>query len=241
MNGNATVNMPKVVNPGQTVDISITLTAPTNAGSYRGYWVLMTRDGKYFGLGRNAADPFFVDIKVNQGLTTVYKFTSNYCDAIWTTAAETLGCPGDLTSSKGYVTRVENVQMENGQFATGQSLLMSPQVTSDGFIQGVFPAFTVQNGDRFRAILNCAYLATGCNAKLQLGYQVGDGTVTNIWKNDEVYDGQYLEVDTDLSALSGKTVKFILSVLANGSPDNDKLVWVNPRIERLSNLVTPTP
>lgn len=241
MGGDAVVHIPAVIDPGETVDISITLTAPTAAGSYRGYWVLKTRNGELFGLGGRASDAFYVDIQVNQAFTTVYKFTSNYCDAVWSNSLETLGCPGEINNPKGYVTRVDNVQMENGQFASGQSLLMVPQSVDDGLIFGIFPPFTIQNGDRFRARINCGYQTEGCDIKIELDYKIGDANEVMLWKYHEVYDGQYREVDTDLSPLEGKTVKFIFIGMANGSPQNDRLVWVNPRIDRLSNLVTPSP
>lgn len=48
------------VAPGQTVDISVSLTAPASAGSYRGYWRLRDGAGVLFGL---ATGSFWVDIK----------------------------------------------------------------------------------------------------------------------------------------------------------------------------------
>jgi hypothetical protein len=42
-------------------------------------------------------------------------------------------------------------------------------------------------------------------------------------------------VTIDLSSLSGEKVKFILSVLANGSAHEDFALWVNPRITRQSS------
>jgi len=51
-----------VVNPGETVDISVELRSPAAPGSYRGYWRLRAADGSTFGL-TNGND-FWVDIKV---------------------------------------------------------------------------------------------------------------------------------------------------------------------------------
>jgi hypothetical protein len=52
-----------VVNPGQTVDISIQLTAPSTTGTYRGYFKLRDSDGVMFGIGASGNDAFYVQIK----------------------------------------------------------------------------------------------------------------------------------------------------------------------------------
>lgn len=50
-----------VVNPGDTVDISVDLKAPDPAGAYRGYWRMRDAGGVVFGLSNGNA--FYVDIK----------------------------------------------------------------------------------------------------------------------------------------------------------------------------------
>jgi hypothetical protein len=52
------------VEPGETVDLSVALTAPTDVGTYRGKWQLRNADGKLFGVGREADNPFWVKIVV---------------------------------------------------------------------------------------------------------------------------------------------------------------------------------
>jgi hypothetical protein len=42
----------------------------------------------------------------------------------------------------------------------------------------------------------------------------------------------YYRVDVSLSSLAGQSVKFILTVLANGSPTGDRALWIAPRIVR---------
>ena len=49
-----------VINPGQNVDISVDLVAPSSAGNYKGYWMLREPGGAIFGLSTGA---FWVDIK----------------------------------------------------------------------------------------------------------------------------------------------------------------------------------
>jgi hypothetical protein len=228
------------VNPGQSVDVSINLKAPDAEGSYRGYWVLRNAAGVLFGLGSTAKDPFYVDIKVAGGMTQVYDFARNYCDAAWNSGAGNLACTVN-GSNQGYAAKVDNPQLEDGKVYNGVGLLTMPENTQNGYLQGYYPAFAVQKGDRFRAIINCAYLAKGCNVIFRLDYQINNEAVNTIWDYQEAYEGQYYTVDTDLSPLAGKQVKFILTILANGSAEKDKPLWVAPRIERPSNLVTPSP
>lgn len=66
MSGPVAAALPGYVAPGQTVDVSVTLTAPSKAGDYVGYWMLRGPDGTYFGAGRQAENAFFVDISVEE-------------------------------------------------------------------------------------------------------------------------------------------------------------------------------
>ena len=59
----ASFNMPGYVNPGQTVDISVNLTAPYAQGIYEGFWKLEDPNGNFFGVGPNSVD-FDVEIAV---------------------------------------------------------------------------------------------------------------------------------------------------------------------------------
>ncbi len=229
------------VKPGQFVDISVNLTAPTDEGTYRGYWLLRNATGVLFGLGPSDREPFYVDIKVaTGGMTTVYDFANSVCSATWNSGSGKLDCPAS-GSNKGYATKGDNPQLEDGQIYKGAGLLTVPENINNGFIQGYYPAFAVGKGDRFRAIVNCSYLANGCNATFRLDYQINNDAVQTIWQYAEGYEGKYYTVDIDLSSLAGNQVKFILTILANGSPENDKMLWAGPRIDRPTNLVTPSP
>ncbi len=60
MNGPTVQALSGNVNPGQTVDISVNLTAPSSNGTYTGYWGLRNPSGVIF-------THFYVQIKVNGG------------------------------------------------------------------------------------------------------------------------------------------------------------------------------
>jgi hypothetical protein len=49
-----------VINPGQNIDVSVDLVAPSSAGNYKGYWMLREPGGAIFGLSTGA---FWVDIQ----------------------------------------------------------------------------------------------------------------------------------------------------------------------------------
>ena len=101
----------------------------------------------------------------------------------------------------------------------------------DGVISGLYPEFTVQAGDRFKAVIGCRYNGTACNVKFQLNYRDSGGTLHPLGEWTEVYDGNLTHLDVDLSPLAGQTVRFVLAVLANGSSAQDWAVWLFPRIE----------
>lgn len=63
INGPTQVPLPGKVKPGETVDLSVDLTAPTQPGDYRGYWRLQDPSGNTFGMGTSSAS-FWVEIIV---------------------------------------------------------------------------------------------------------------------------------------------------------------------------------
>ncbi|MBC8335067.1 MAG: hypothetical protein ISR59_00485 [Anaerolineales bacterium] len=67
MGNNIEVKLPEYVAPGNTIDISIPLTAPSTVGHHRSYWLLRNASGVLFGYGDNANKTFFVDIYAVDG------------------------------------------------------------------------------------------------------------------------------------------------------------------------------
>jgi len=66
MGGTTAVRLPGYVAPGQTVDVSVTLTAPDEMGKKVGYWMLRNPSGALFGYGEKANQAFYVEIKVKK-------------------------------------------------------------------------------------------------------------------------------------------------------------------------------
>jgi hypothetical protein len=74
MGGQAAVQLTTgTVSPGQTVDISVDLTAPSTPGTYKGYWKLRNNSGVVFGIGLDASVAFWVEIEVVPATTTIVR------------------------------------------------------------------------------------------------------------------------------------------------------------------------
>ena len=260
---------------GETVDISINMTAPTASGTYRGYWMFKNADGALFGIGTQANKPWWVEIKVTGGPTatlgaptatatqggptatatvpaatatpladTAYNFAENACNASWHSGAgpDALACPGKDGDAKGFVLKLTNPKLETGTVDNRAGILTFPQNVQDGYIQGIYPSFSVKSGDRFQSTINCDYGASNCYVVFRLDYQTGSEPIKTFWGPFlERNEGQSFNLDVDLTPLAGKDVKFILTVLSVGSPTGDRAVWVGPRIYRPSgNMTVPT-
>jgi len=233
MGAPSVVYMPMNVVPGATVDITVNMTAPTTPGHYRGYWMIRNASSVLFGVGPAGTWSFFIDIVVSTTSYSVgYDFVSNYCAATWTSGAGVLPCPGTDGNPSGYVLQVASPLLENGTYDTAPGLIVAPQAVTDGFIAGTYPAFLVQSGDRFQSIVSCAYGVTSCYVTFRLDYQIGAGPVQTFWSFKEKTEGSFYRANIDLSSLAGQNVKFILKVLASGTPAGDRVVWGAPRIVR---------
>jgi hypothetical protein len=254
MGGPDSALIPVSVAPGQTVDITIPLTSPTTAGTYRGYWKLKNNTGVPFGIGSTAAVSFWVEIKVtgtgiNPGTATPtatlgtpstpatavpgtsYDFVANVCAAKWYSGAGELPCPGTNGDAKGFVLITNPSKLETGANDNRTGLLTHPQNINNGYIQGIYPSYTVKSGDKFRTTIGCEHGSTSCYVVFRLDYSVsGSTTIQTFWAFVERYEGQVYNADIDLTPLAGQNVKFILTVLATGSPAGDRALWVAPII-----------
>ena len=235
MGGPSSISLPSEVAPNQTIDLSVNLTAPNAVGSYRGYWLLKNASGGVFGIGVLGNKPFWLAVNVAGGpppsSANGYDFVAHACEAQWTSGAGVLACP-DTNPTNGTIMVVNNPRLENNTVDSRPALLTIPQNVYNGLIRGIYPPFTVQNGDHFKSIVNCEYAQRSCYVVFRLDYQIDNGPIQNLWAFGERYEGLYYQADIDLSPLAGKNVKFILGVNANGSPTGDRAMWVAPAIVR---------
>lgn len=241
MGSTASVAMPSSVAPGSNVDVSVNMTAPNAAGHYLGYWKFKNAAGTLFGIGVNANRSWWVEINVNgtSGGGVGYDFTANASSAVWSSGAGGLSFPGTDGDAKGFALKIDQPNFESGVTATQPGLLVSPHQITNGYIQAVYPDFTVQSGDRFQATVGCQAGATSCYVAYRLDYQVGN-TVRTFWTFREKFEGWTYTANLNLSPLAGQTVKFVLYVSAWGSPVGDRALWGNPVIARQGVTITPT-
>jgi hypothetical protein len=231
--GPTAVSVPGNVAPGQTIDIPVNFTAPNQVGSYTSYWKLRSASGVLFGTGSSDAS-IYAAIKVAGYTVGAYDFIASACDAVWENDSRNLPCPGTDGDNNGYVLAMNSPKLEDGK-SIGNALLTYPEKINNGIITGEYPGFTIQTGDRFQASVACMHKADDCDATFRLQYQIGNGNIRTLGQWREVYEGGSYPINIDLSFLNGEKVKFIFTVLSNGSSHEDFALWVTPRITRQSS------
>jgi hypothetical protein len=231
MSGEKVNPLPRSVPPGDTIDLSVNLEAPPNSGDYTGYWTLRNASNVLFGKGEKL---FSVKIIVIDPHTFSgrFSFTDDPCLAEWSNNAGYVGCPGKKGDSNGFVYYSEDFKIENDYNEDEPTLIMHPKSTTDGYIRGKFPWFKVKSGNNFTAQIGCLYDEKSCNARFQLDYQLSDGSIHTLKSWNEKYDGKYSHISASLNSLAGKTVRFILTVKANGSAADDTVFWLLPVINK---------
>jgi len=227
------IALPATVGPGRSVDLSIQLTAPNQDGHYRGYWKLRNASDIQFGLGATGEATLYVDVNVSGYTVTGYDLATNLCEANWRNEDGALPCPGTEGANSGFVYMINAPRMEDGK-VRGIGLLTFPQRINDGIITGKYPAIKIQTGDHFKALIGCLNKANDCDMIFKLEYQIGSDPLKPLGQWREIYEGEYYPIDIDLSFLNGEKVKFVLTILANGSSHEDYGLWINPQVTRQS-------
>jgi hypothetical protein len=268
MNGPDSVHLPINVAPDQTVDISVDLIAPNTPGKYQGFWHLQRPDGKAFLLNASVNDHIWVKINViapalstltptpavssatPSGLTPIaqptsaldvtYDFVENACAAKWVSTDGTLPCPGLDGDIQGFVVTSNQANLEDGTTAPLPTLLTFPSSSSNGTIQGTYPEIQILAGDHLQTTVSCEQGATSCSVLFSIRYLDSSGTSHDLWTLGEFYDGEYFNLDLDLSKFAGQKVEFVLGVSSLGSSVGDRALWVAPRIVHFP-LAAPTP
>ncbi|NIW44827.1 MAG: hypothetical protein GWN30_08695 [Gammaproteobacteria bacterium] len=226
----STTAMPHRVYPGEVVDIEVEMKAPSEKGTYKGYWLLRDEDGDKFGLGSGANHPFWVSIKVVQSQASMsYDFAENICNATWKTDEHTLPCQGSSQAYSNYVQFTSTFQMESGKIEDEPAIIVN--VETGDRVRGIFPSYTVQDGDHFVSQIGCIYDNESCKVEVKFRYSVvgtSDNGVLGEWQ--ERYDENTTMIDIDLSTLVGKEVVFILDLSAKSSSDTNEIFWFVPGI-----------
>jgi len=256
MGAPAFVTLPRIVTPGESIDLSIDLTAPENPGTYKGVWSFEDQTGQRFGLGNNGTGEIWVQVEVISAPTSTftpmpeptqtstltptppfisgleiraYDFVSEACSAAWTKDNLAIPCPGP---DGGADASIATPALEDGS-TPGYPAIRARPGAANATVSGMYPEYEVRPGDHFRAIVSCEANTPACSALLRLSYLDSSGAINDLWAVGEFQDGNYSLVDVDLSALAGQRVKLILNATALNADPNNNIFWVSPGIYRL--------
>ena len=234
MNGPASVAFDKEIKPGQTVDLSIKLFAPSAAGSYAGYYKLRDDKGVTFGLGADGSNTFYVKINVAVATLADLHLAKVTCTAVWKSQAYTIACPSpsyDFTN--GSVTTVSKPKLEGGYTDDEPAIVMVPNNGQGGFVVGRFPSLQIKSGDHFKTIIGLMDSYKNGSVIFQLNYSANGGSDQNLGTWTKTYTSSFVTIDIDLSSLAGKKVVFVLRVLNDDNSSKDDVAfWLNPTIVR---------
>ena len=234
------------IEPGETVDMSITFTAPSAEGIHTSYWKMRNQNGGIFGTGTDASEAFWVKIKVANPSGVAYNFSNHVCDADWRTKDGQIPCTPAVGTrweipktenvlnvlEAGSVEVVDSPKLETGRKDDEVAIVVHPNGGDGGYVSGKFPQRKILAGDWFRTTIGCMYDNPKCNVTFKLEYQVDGGKVQSLGTWKQKYDESIQNIDIDLSFLAGKRVVFILTVQNNGSSEGDWVFWLFPRIAR---------
>jgi len=246
------IPLPASVAPGQEIDLSLTLRAPSRTGTFQAYWLLQDPSGRRFGVGLDADR--FIWVKIRAGAlpvtptatpvsTTIpgsaLDFVAGACSAQWVGPNGPLPCFAVEDSSGGSVGILTRPRLEDGSLSSLPALRILPGL-ADRPIQGLYPDYYVLPGDRFQTSVSCEQGADLCSVLFEFAYQDEGGAEHLLWTFGEFQDGRYFSLDLDLSPLAGQNAGFILRVSPLGSSQGDRVLWVGPRIVH-TLVVTDTP
>lgn len=214
------------VPPGSTVDVTVTLKMPTTPGEYQGYFKLRDSYNNTFGYVPNDK-AFWVKLEVVN--PSNYDFADQADNASWRNGSDALPWGDQNNDTPGIAALLDDFKLEDNK-VYDDVLVTYPQRITDGVITGVFGKYEVQVDDHFRATVGFAANCSGGKVKFQLFAREGNNT-TLLKEWEKSCNGELLNIDYDLEDLEGHEINFILGVTANGPFDNDKAVWLNPRIQ----------
>ena len=229
------------VSPGQTIDLSVNLTAPALPGVYQGGWMLRNAAGQFFGVGSTGSNPLIVRIQTFQPAVDtnfIYDLTAYYCSGSWRSGAGLLTCPGSPQDTSGSVLLYDSPSME-ARRTNEFGLWVRPNQQRNGWITGTMPAYTVQSGDHFLAEIGCLQDSLDCDVTFELDYQIVNGVSGQLGRWREVYDGVTTLVDADLSNLAGRSIYLVLTVYNNGLVSEANAIWLQPRVQQSYQRTDP--
>lgn len=217
----------KNVAPGESVVISMPLTAPNSAGAYKAEFKLRSAEGVVFAF-RNIEHTFWVEIQVRGD---VINLADSYCSATWSSAVGTLPCPGKAGDAGGFVYSDPAPRLENGSTDDEPALWLGLQNADDSYLKAVFPSMIIPQNAKFTTVLGCKRGNTDCEVEFSLNYQDASGGLHEISSWTETHDGQITRIAVDLSGFGGKQTTIVFLLRAKGNPSGDVVHLLMPMIQ----------
>lgn len=217
----------KNIAPGETVTISMPLTAPVTAGAFRAEFKLRSADGVIFAF-KNVENTFWIEIQVRGDSINL---ADSFCSATWTNGISTLPCPGKASDSRGFVYSDPEPLLENGAKDNEAALWLGLRNANDSYLQATFPAMVIPYNARFTTVLGCLRGNTACDVEFSLHYLDSSGNLQELGKWTENHNGQIQHVMVDLSSFGGRQTTIVLRLKANGSPAGDVVHLLKPMIQ----------
>jgi hypothetical protein len=235
-----------VIQPGETVDVSVNLVAPQETGTYEGFWKIRNVKGEGFGVGA-FSKAFWVRINVVEGAGMMFDFNIRANQAAWGSGKSPVDyidlggkilnfdAPGD--DGDAYVGLLDQQFLEGGRIS-GILLATYPPQGVDRYVIGRFPNYKVNGGDLLFGRVGLVTNASGNCGKGDVTFRInlmqgGDpATRVTLWEWDEVCDGNMKSFEIDLDDYKGQTVQIFLVVISNNDSDNNFAVWDSLSIHR---------
>jgi hypothetical protein len=234
----ALVQLHDPVPAGSEATVAVRLTAPSESGSYTAEWMFQNADGEQFGTGPNGDRPLTMEIRVAELPEGVaYDFSQSVCLARWDSNRATfLSCEGiddEEGLQNGYVRVNEDPALEQQSRNNPPVIEVKPNNQNGGFISGVFPPITIQDGDRFTSTVGCMDEMPGCAVVFRLEAQTFNADRQLIAEWEEDFDNVAGDFTVDLSDYADQEISLILTVAENGGRSVEaRAFWLNPVIER---------
>jgi hypothetical protein len=166
--------------------------------------------------------------------TIALDFVALLCDAQWVNGGQHLkSCPAATADHSGGYAEAIN-PLSEGLPAGTPTLLTIPAWNGFSSLFLRYPSFTVHTGDRFRATLRCQ-VNVPCDVQFALEYYDAQGKYHSPFLQWNYRAGAPpISVDTDLSALAGQTMDFVLTLRPENDtpPQQDYSLWIAPHIYR---------
>lgn len=236
----------ETIQPGDSMDVSVELTAPLETGSYQGNWKLRNVKGDGFGVGE-FSKAFWVKINVVEGAGTMLEFNSRAGDAAWgsgSTPVDFIDLGGKILNfddpgapDDPYVALLDEQFLEGGR-VSGILLVTTPPQGKGKYIIGRFPDYKVNGGDLLFGRIGLTQRSNGTCGDGDVDYRIhlmrdGDpSTLVLLGEWNEVCDRRMRSFEIDLDDYKGETVQIFLIVVANSSSSENQAVWDALRIHR---------